>query len=371
MTCDTCGAQNRDDQRFCTTCGAPLGRRCPNCSTAVEPGQRFCGQCGTPLTAPGAAAPASPAAPAANRAPPAPTPASVPTAAPHYELEGERKHLTVLFADIKGSMDMQADLDPEEWAGIMDRFVRLLADGVRRYGGMVDKFTGDGIMALFGAPIALEDHARRACLAALYLVEAIPRYAEELLHTRGLILHVRLGLNSGEVVVGRVGEDLRLDAVGPTVGLAQRMEAMAEPGRAYLTEYTASLLEGAFRLTDLGPQPVKGLREPLGVYVLDGVSTQLRTARPLAGTGLVGRAKELSVLEDALARADGGHPQIVGVVGEAGVGKSRLCEEFCASVAQRGIAVRRTAGVSHGRTVPLLPVLSLIRDYFEVDDSLT
>src|SRR5436309_881042 len=256
MTCDTCGAQNRDDQRFCTTCGAPLGRRCPNCSTAVEPGQRFCGQCGTPLTAPGAAAPASPAAPAANRAPPAPTPASVPTAAPHYELEGERKHLTVLFADIKGSMDMQADLDPEEWAGIMDRFVRLLADGVRRYGGMVDKFTGDGIMALFGAPIALEDHARRACLAALYLVEAIPRYAEELLHTRGLILHVRLGLNSGEVVVG-----------------------------------------------------------------------------------------------------------------EPGVGKTRLCDEFCAEVAKRGIVVRRTGGVSHGAAVPFVPVLALIRSYFEIHDA--
>src|SRR4051794_12999694 len=331
MTCDTCGAQNRDDQRFCTTCGAPLGRRCPNCSTAVEPGQRFCGQCGTALTS-------TPSAPAA--APPPPPPVITPAAAPHYELEGERKHLTVLFADIKGSMDMQADLDPEEWAGIMDRFVRLLADGVRRYGGMVDKFTGDGIMALFGAPIALEDHARRACLAALYLVEAIPRYAEELLHTRGLILHVRLGLNSGEVVVGRVGEDLRLDAVGPTVGLAQRMEAIAEPGRAYLTEYTARLVQGAFRLTDLGPTTIKGVRDPLRVYALEGFNTRFRTARSQNVSGLVGRHQELAVLEDALARAGEGERQIIGIAGEAGVGKSRLCEEFCASVAQRGIVVR-------------------------------
>jgi adenylate cyclase len=354
MTCEACGAQTRDDQRFCTNCGARLALACPQCGTPVEPGQRFCGQCGAALAV------AAPSGPPAEPAP-----------APGYELQGERKQLTVLFADIKGSMDMQADLDPEEWAGIMDRFARLLADGVRRYDGMVDKFTGDGIMALFGAPIALEDHARRACLAALYLVEAIPRYAAELRHTRGLELHVRLGLNSGEAVVGRVGGDLRLDAVGPTVGLAQRMEAMAEPGRAYLTEYTARLVEGDFRLTDLGPQAVKGVRDPLRVYVLEGATTRFQTARHHGATGLVGRHRELAALEDALALAGGGSAQIVGVVGEAGVGKTRLCEEFCASVAQRGITVRRTAGVSHGRNVPLLPVLSLVRDYFEIGDTET
>jgi class 3 adenylate cyclase/tetratricopeptide (TPR) repeat protein len=353
MSCGACGAQIRPDQTFCTNCGARLAMACPECGRPAEPGQRFCGYCGKPL--------------AGDRVAAAPAPAPVDP----DELQGERKQLTVLFADIKGSMDMQEDLDPEEWAGIMDRFTRLLGDGVRRYDGMVDKFTGDGIMALFGAPIALEDHARRACLAALYLVEAIPRYADELLHTRGLILHVRLGLNSGEAVVGRVGGDLRLDAVGPTVGLAQRMEAMAEPGRAYLTEYTARLVEGAFRLTDLGPRAVKGVREPLRVYVLEGANTQFRTARRRGDGALVGRHQELAILEDALASAGEGNPQIVGVVGEAGVGKSRLCEEFCASVALRGIDVRRTAGVSHGRSVPLLPVLSLVRDYFEIDDTET
>ncbi|HEX3622496.1 MAG TPA: adenylate/guanylate cyclase domain-containing protein [Acidimicrobiales bacterium] len=360
MTCDACGAQTRDGQKFCTNCGARLVLACPHCGAPADPGQRFCGQCGTAL--PGAEAPPS--------APTAPAPAQMtPAPAPGYELQGERKQLTVLFADIKGSMDMQADLDPEEWAGIMDRFARLLADGVRRYDGMVDKFTGDGIMALFGAPIALEDHARRACLAALYLVEAIPRYAAELRLTRGLELHVRLGLNSGEAVVGRVGGDLRLDAVGPTVGLAQRMEAMAEPGRAYLTEYTARLVEGAFRLTDLGPTAVKGVRDPLRVFVLDGAMTRFQTTRHQSVGGLVGRHRELAVLEDALALAGEGQAQIVGVVGEAGVGKTRLCEEFCASVAQRGIVVRRTAGVSHGRNVPLLPVLSLVREYFDIGDT--
>src|SRR5438270_11313515 len=308
MTCEACAAQTRPGQKFCTNCGARLALTCPSCGTPAEPGQHFCGECGAALTgtrttgaqAAGAQAAGAHAAAGAQAAgaqvasltavptlaavPVAPTPPpslpspslpspSLLSSPPGYDLQGERKQLTVLFADIKGSMDMQADLDPEEWAGIMDRFVRLLAEGVRRYDGMVDKFTGDGIMALFGAPIALEDHARRACLAALYLVEAIPRYAAELLHTRGLELHVRLGLNSGEAVVGTVGGDLRLDAVGPTVGLAQRMEAMAEPGRAYLTDYTARLVEGQFRLTDLGPREVKGLREPLRVYVLDGANT--------------------------------------------------------------------------------------------------
>ena len=356
MTCSTCGAQNREGQRFCTNCGSRLGLVCANCGAPAEPGERFCGQCGKPLAA-------QPVAPE----PVAPVVAAHPPPATDYGLQGERKQLTVLFADIKGSMDMQADLDPEEWAGIMDRFVRLLADGVRRYDGMVDKFTGDGIMALFGAPVALEDHADRACLAALYLVDAIPRYADELRQTTGLDLHVRLGLNSGEAVVGRVGEDVRLDAVGPTVGLAQRMEALAEPGRAYMTEYTARLVKRGFRLTDLGPTAVKGVREPLRVYVLESVAPQFGTSRRRGETGMVGREREVAVLEDALALASEGKTQIVGVAGEAGVGKTRLCEEFIATVVQRGIPVHRTAGVPHGRGVPLLPVLSLLRDFFEVE----
>ncbi len=385
MTCTTCGAQNRDGQAFCTNCGTRLGLACANCGAAADAGQRFCGQCGKPLATPAVGegqgpsgshgegpgpsglAGTGPSGPRLGGQGPSEGRALMAAGPPTYELQGERKQLTVLFADIKGSMDMQADLDPEEWAGIMDRFVRLLADGVRRYDGMVDKFTGDGIMALFGAPIALEDHAHRACLAALYLVEAIPHYAEELFHTSGLVLHVRLGLNSGEAVVGRVGEDLRLDAVGPTVGLAQRMEALAEPGRAYLTEYTARLVKGAFRMTPLGPTAVKGLREPLEVYVLDGAVTQFRTGTVRREMGLVGRDDELAVLETALDRAGTGHTQIVGIVGEAGVGKTRLCEEFCASVAERGIAVRRTAGIPHGRGAPLMPVLALIRDFFEID----
>jgi adenylate cyclase len=288
------------------------------------------------------------------------------------EPEGERKQLTVLFADVQGSMELQEDLEVEAWAKIVDRFVNILADGVRRFGGTADEFTGDGIMALFGAPRAQEDHARRACHAAWHLGRDIRAYAEELRRLEGVDLHVRIGLNSGEVVVGQMGEDLHFgpSALGHTVSLAQRMEALALPGTAYLTEHTARLVEGWFRLRDLGPMTVKGAREPLGVFVLEGPAPP----RSKGGRGtsrMVGRASEMARLEEALNRAAEGRAQVVGVVGEAGVGKSRLCEEFVRSVLARGIAVWRTAGVSHGREVPLLPILAYFRDYFGITEAIS
>ena len=288
--------------------------------------------------------------------------------------DGERKQLTVLFADVLGSMDVQENLDAEVWARIMGRFVDIVVEGVRRFGGTVDKFTGDGIMALFGAPFSQEDHARRACRAAWHITRAVASYTVELRRDQDVDLEVRVGLNSGEVVVGRVGDGVTLDptALGHAVGLAQRMEAMAEPGRAYLTEHTARLVEGWFGLEDLGTKAVKGARQPLGVYVLGRPfpsSVTARAASTLGASRLVGRERELAALEDALAGAIEGRCQVVGVVGEAGMGKSRLCEEFIGSAAARGITVRRTTGVSHGRAVPLLPVLSLMRDYFSITDT--
>jgi len=255
-------------------------------------------------------------------------------------------------------MELAEGSDPEDWAALMDRFFRVLSEGVARFGGTVDKFTGDGIMALFGAPRSQEDHARRACHAALYLRSAIG----------GLDLRVRMGLNSGEVVVGGLGEGGRFEytALGHTVGLAQRMEALAEPGTAVLTEYTARLVRNDFALRDLGARDIKGASGPLRVF-------QLERSSPRTGIGgspiMVGRGEELEVLEAALARAQEGDAQVVGVVGEAGVGKSRLCEEFCQAVTARGITVRRAAGLSHARDVPFLPVLELLRDYFEIIDT--
>jgi len=276
----------------------------------------------------------------------------------------------VLFADVAGSMDLQEQLDPEVWAQIMGRFVSILAEGVRTFGGTVDKFTGDGIMALFGAPVAQEDHARRACHAAWHLTKAIGEYSDELRKKQDVELNVRLGLNSGEVVVGRVGEDVSLDptALGHTVGLAQRMEAVAEPGKAYLSAHTARLVEGWFELDDLGRVSVKGSSQPVRIFAL---RRPAQTAPVLHGgrlgpAPLVGRDRELAILEEALAAAVDGRAQVVGVVGEAGAGKSRLCDEFAASVGARGITVRRTAGVSHATDIPLLPILALLRDYFGI-----
>ena len=236
---------------------------CPNCGHENRAGAKFCEECGTKLSA------AAPAAPAA-REPRAYTPNHLAEKilTSRSALEGERKQVTVLFADVKGSMDLAAQVDPEEWHRILDRFFAILAEGVHRYEGTINQFTGDGIMALCGAPIAHEDHAQRACHAAVDLGEALQSWAGELRRERGLNFSVRMGLNSGEVVVGKIGDDLRMDytAQGHTVGLAARMESLAEPGRTYLTEHTASLVEGFFLLDDLGLFTVPGAREPLRVF---------------------------------------------------------------------------------------------------------
>jgi len=344
--CGTCGSANREGRRFCAQCGAGLAVACGSCGAGNEPGERFCGDCGAALID------GSP--PGTGAGPPSP--------------EGERKQVTVLFADVSGSMDLQAGLDPEDWARVMDRFVMLLTEGVERYGGTIDKFTGDGIMALFGAPVAYEDHAPRACLAALAISSAVDEYRAELRQTAGLGFAIRLGLNSGEVVTGGVGGG-SYTAVGHTVGLAQRMEALAEPGRIYLTEQTANLVGGSFALTDLGPRDVKGSPVPVRVFALDAVTPQ--RARGRASVELVGRDTEMAELEAALARAEAGETRVVGIVGQAGVGKSRLCEEFVRRCAERGITVRRASGLSHATSVPMLPIFELFRDYFGItaDDS--
>ena len=286
-------------------------------------------------------------------------------------IEGERKQVTVLFCDVRESMRHAAALDAEEWRRVMSGFLDVLSQGVHRFEGMVNQFTGDGMMALFGAPIAHEDHARRACHAALHLNEAVAEYAEELARERDLTFEVRFGLNSGDVVVGTIGDDLHMEysALGHTVGLAQRMESLAEPGHVYLTEHTARLVEGWFELRDLGRREVKGAGAPLGVYELVGLravrsSHAVASARGLSP--LVGRAEEMRELQSALTRAREGGAQVVGVVGEAGVGKSRLCEEFAQSCAGQGITVKRGHGLSYGKHMPLQPILEFFRDYFDI-----
>ncbi|MGH7895782.1 MAG: adenylate/guanylate cyclase domain-containing protein, partial [Candidatus Binatia bacterium] len=279
--------------------------------------------------------------------------------------------MTVLFADVKSSMELAEQVDPEAWHGIMDRFFHLLADGVHRFEGTVNQFTGDGIMALFGAPIAHEDHGQRACYAALHLQHELRRYADEVRLAHGLGFSVRMGLNSGEVVVGHIGDDLRMDytALGHSVGLAQRMEQMADPGKALLTGHTAKLVSGYFQLRDLGETRIKGLSDLLHVFELEGVGrmrTRLEVSHARGFSKFVGRQSEMAALEAALERATVGNAQVVGVVAEAGTGKSRLCYEFAARCRARRIAVYETHGVAHGKAVPLLPVLEFWRGYFGI-----
>jgi class 3 adenylate cyclase/tetratricopeptide (TPR) repeat protein len=286
-------------------------------------------------------------------------------------LEGERKQVTVLFADVKGSLELAEQVDPEEWHRILDRFFQILADGVHRFEGTVNQYTGDGIMALFGAPLAHEDHAQRAGFAALHLRDELRRYADELRRSHGLSFAVRMGMNSGEVVVGRIGDDLRMDytAQGQVVGLAARMQELAEPGRIFVTAPTADLMHGYLELRELGALRVKGISEPLPAFELTEAGrlrSRLERSRARGFTRFVGRDRETASLESALAQAGEGRGQVVGVVGEAGVGKSRLCLEFVEGCRAHGIAVYEAHCPAHGKSVSFLPLLELLRAYFGI-----
>ena len=279
---------------------------------------------------------------------------------------------TVLFADLKGSMELLADRDPEEARKILDPVLTLMMDAVHRYEGTVNQVMGDGIMALFGAPLAHEDHAVRACYAALRMQDAVRRYSDELRRAQGVEVQIRVGLNSGEVVVRSIGSDLRMDytAVGQTTHLAARMEQLAAPGSIRLTAETLQLAEGFVQVTPLGPVPIKGLGEPVEVFELVGAGaarTRLEAAARRGLTRFVGRNAELEQLRGALDRASLGHGQVVAVVGEPGVGKSRLFWELTHSHRVHGWLIVQSASVSYGKATAYLPVIELLRGYFEIE----
>jgi predicted ATPase/class 3 adenylate cyclase len=267
-------------------------------------------------------------------------------------------------------MDLAEQVDPEEWHRILDRFFQILADGVHRFEGTVNQYTGDGIMALFGAPIAHEDHAQRACYAALRLRGELRRYADEVRVRHGLNFGTRIGIHSGEVVVGKIGDDLRMDytAQGHTVGLAARMEQLAPSDCVYLSERTARLTEGYFTLRSLGEAKVHGVSEPVGIYELEDVGplrTRLAVAERQGLVRFVGRRGEMEQLHRAWKSAQEGHGQIVAVLGEAGVGKSRLFHEFKGRL-EAGSLMLEAFSVSHGKAQAYLPVIELLRSYFGI-----
>jgi class 3 adenylate cyclase/tetratricopeptide (TPR) repeat protein len=368
MQCPRCQAENRHGRRFCAECGAPLASSCSSCGFSNEPGEKYCGGCGLSLTSP--------------RPTFEPRSSSVQSHTPSYlaakiltsksALEGERKQVTVLFADLKGSMELLADRDPEEARKLLDPVLDRMMEAVHRYEGTVNQVMGDGIMALFGAPIAHEDHAVRASYAALHMQAAIGRYAEELRRCQGVDVQIRAGLNSGEVVVRSIGSDLHMDytAVGQTTHLAARMEQLARPGTTLLTSATLRLVEGYVEVKALGPVPVKGLQEPTEVYELlrAGAARSRLQASIIRGlTRFVGRDTELGQLHQALTRAAAGHGQIVAGVGEPGVGKSRLFFEFTHSHRTHGWLLLESHSVSYGKATPYLPLIDLLKTYFGVE----
>src|SRR5215467_8989727 len=287
MKCSRCQHENPADAGFCQECGTRLEAACPTCATVNQLGAKFCKSCGQRLLQ----APIGDQPTAMRFSSPAtytPKNLAEKILTSKSALEGERKQITVLFADLKGSMEMLADRDPEEARKILDAVLDRMMDAVHRYEGTVNQVMGDGIMALFGAPVAHEDHAVRACYAALRMQELVKRYAEEARHAHGVAVQIRVGLNSGEVVVRAIGSDLRMDytAVGQTTHLAARMEQLATPGSIMVTPSTLALVEGLVAVSSLGPVPVKGLAEPLEIFEVTGVGVARTRLHAAARRGL-------------------------------------------------------------------------------------
>ncbi len=335
---------------------------CQSCGHENPAGARFCNDCGAPL-----------ATPTITREPRSYTPRHLveKILTSRSALRGERKLVTVLFADVVRSMELAERVDPEEWHRLLDRLFRILADGVHRYEGTINQYTGDGIMALFGAPIAHEDHAQRACAAAVDLARELGTLAEDVRRESGLEFAVRMGLNSGEVVVGRIGDDLRMDytAQGHVVGLAARVQQLAPSGGITVTEQTARLAADFFDFLDLGEHSLKGASAPVRVFELRGpgrIRSRLESSRARGFSRFVGRERELARLERALREAESGRPKIVLVTAEPGAGKSRLCHEFVERA--RSAALHHARALSHGHMLPFHVIVALARSLFDVDE---
>ena len=368
MQCPRCQHENLPQLEFCEECGTLLGRACSNCGGQLLPTAKFCPECGHRVAGGGR---------------PQPRPVSPDAYTPKHlaekiltskrALEGERKRVTVLFADLRGSLELLADRDPEEAGRVLDPVLERMMEAVHFYEGTVNQVMGDGIMALFGAPLAHEDHAVRACYAALRMQESVKRYAEGFRRLHGIEPQIRVGLNSGEVVVRAIGSDLKMDysAVGQTTHLAARMEQMAEPGSIFATADTMGLVEGYIEAASLGRRSVRGLQNEVDVYAVTGTGAarwpmEVAAARGL--TSFVGREDELAQLAAAMRSAAAGRGQVVGVVGEPGVGKSRLFHEFTRPERMPGWRIVKTGAFSYGKSTAYRPVIDLLRAYFNVND---
>jgi len=367
MVCPRCRQENPTEAHFCMKCGTALTLTCVNCQAELPTSAAFCVACGQ-------AAAAARSGPRFT-SPDAHTPRHLAEKILNSKsaLEGERKQVTVLFADLKGSMELLADRDPEEARKVLDPVLERLMEAVHRYEGTVNQVMGDGIMALFGAPIAHEDHAVRACYAALHMQELVKQYAAEAFRAHGVTVRIRVGLNSGEVVVRTIRSDLRMDytAVGQTTHLAARMEQLAPPGAIWITADTLRLAESFVEAEPLGLVPVRGLDSPVDVYEVVTVGrakTRFQAATVRGLSQFVGRDSEIEELRSALAEVRLGHGQIVAVAGEPGVGKSRVFHEFVRSGYVTGCRTLQASAFSYGRASSYLLAVELLKSYFHLDE---
>jgi len=372
MKCPSCNYQNRENAKFCKECGVKLELVCPNCSNNLDLEAKFCDECGYNLKL----------ADKANE-----KPSQLEKVTEEFEekalryipknlaekilnnkaaLEGERKQITVLFTDVSGFTALSEKLDPEEVRTLMNSCFEIIIEEVHRYEGTINQFTGDGVMALFGAPVALEDHPHRTVSSALAIQRSLNIYGGELKKEKGIDLKIKIGINTGLVVVGNIGSNLRMDytAMGDTVNLASRLQNLAEPATILISESTHKLVQDYFDVKPLGPLQVKGKAHPVKAFRVRRIKRSIAPvdiAKARGLTKLIGRDKELDILTDRLGKINEGLGQVVGIVGEAGIGKSRLIYEFRKSIEKEKITYLESSCLSYGIATPYLPIIDHIK----------
>ncbi len=369
MRCPQCQTENPETRKFCRECGKKLVIVCPECETENPPADKFCGDCGHDLRKPKETKPLDYDRPDSYT----PKHLAKKILSTRSSIEGERKLVTVMFADVAGFTSMSEKLDPEAVHEVLDGCFRLLMDEIHRYEGTINQFRGDGIMALFGAPIAHEDHAQRACHAALSIQKSLEPYGERIKREYGADFKMRIGLNSGPVVVGSIGDDLRMDytAQGDTANLASRMESNAEPAGILVSDNTYRLAKEFFEFTAPSAFQVKGKQEPVEAYRLikpTEVKTRIAASAAKGLTRFVGREREIETLKAAFDKVQSGKGQVVGIVGEAGVGKSRLLLEFRNTLPKGDHWYYEGRCLHYGGSMPYLPILDITRSLIGVKE---
>jgi len=375
MKCPKCQSENPDAQKFCGECGTKIEIICPNCSFNNPTQYKFCGECGYKLSLP--SEPISKDLSFDKKLEKIqkylPKGLTEKILSQRNKIEGECKQVTVMFCDMEGFTGLSEKIDPEEVYSIMNQIYEILIHKVHDYEGTVNEMTGDGIMALFGAPIALEDANQRAIRSAIAIHREIRKFSDKQKQDQVNIppIKMRIGIHTGPVVVGSLGNDLRVEfkAVGDTVNLASRMEGLAEPGTTYVTEDTFKLSEGFFRFESLGENDIKGKKKPIRVYRVIAPSTSRTRFDVSAERGLttfVGRERELELMLDCFERAKSGRGQAFSIMGEAGVGKSRLLYEFRKAVANEDVTFLEGKCLSYSRGVAYHPVIDILKSNFDI-----